>query len=447
MKGNKNLSVLLNVICSGGIKFLALLVSLMTTTAYMKYFNNDNVLGVWFTILSIITWILTFDLGIGNGLRNNLVSEIELGNKEKIKKYICTSYYYVAKIAVFAFLIGIIIIFITDFNKILNIDSLYIDGSTLKIVFAICFVSIIVEFVLKLVQSILNAYQKNAIANALSLLTSVIILIFVSIVKPYSATDGIIILSIIYFFALNLPLLTCTIIVLKKIFGCNLSLISLFFDNKFVDKKLIKKIMNLGILFFIIQLSLVVINSTDSFFISNIFGSIVVVNYQIYYKLYSIFIMGSAVIAAPIWSMITKSYVQKDFKWIKKSILILFCLFLCFLVSIVVFSLIIQFIINVWMKENAIVVDSKIVLVFSLYTILLIFINLASSIANGLNAIKSQIIITLIGALVKLPIILLLKKIDFDWIIVIIADIAVLCPLCIGLPIEIMLKLKKKEIK
>ena len=205
--------------------------------------------------------------------------------------------------------------------------------------------------------------------------------------------------------------------------------------------------MNLGILFFIIQLSLVVINSTDSFFISNIFGSIVVVNYQIYYKLYSIFIMGSAVIAAPIWSMITKSYVQKDFKWIKKSILILFCLFLCFLVSIVVFSLIIQFIINVWMKENAIVVDSKIVLVFSLYTILLIFINLASSIANGLNAIKSQIIITLIGALVKLPIILLLKKIDFDWIIVIIADIAVLCPLCIGLPIEIMLKLKKKEIK
>lgn len=67
-------TVLLNVISAFLIKGGALIVTLLTTPAYIRYFNKNSALGLWFTLLSVITWVLNFDLGIGNGLRNKLAT-------------------------------------------------------------------------------------------------------------------------------------------------------------------------------------------------------------------------------------------------------------------------------------------------------------------------------------------------------------------------------------
>ena len=88
--------VVKNILVSLFIKGGALLVSLLTMPAYFRYFNDEKILGVWFTILSMINWVINFDLGIGNGLRNYLVEAIAQDNTKKMKYYISSAYFSIA---------------------------------------------------------------------------------------------------------------------------------------------------------------------------------------------------------------------------------------------------------------------------------------------------------------------------------------------------------------
>ena len=438
---NKNFVVLSNVFGSGLVKVLALVISFFTTPAYIKYFDNDATLGVWFTILSILSWILSFDLGIGNGLRNNLVRELTNNNRENIEKYVTTSYAFISKIAIVIFIVVGMIVPFLNFNKILNISSEILSNKYLILAFEICLLAIMTEFVLKLIVSILNAKQKMAIANLLSVITSSLILVFVLLFKFNNVETSLITLTIVYFFALNVPLLVATLIYFKKEFG------TIKLNKKFYDKSIIPLIMKVGIAFFIIQLSLVVINSTDSFLVSNVFGSEVVVEYQKYYKLFNIIIMCSAIIAGPIWSMVTKSYVEKDYSWIKKICKIIIVLLGIIVLGLLGLNLLFDEIMHIWLKDSAPIIDNKIVFVLSFYTLIISIINFMSSIANGINALKTQFIVNLVGAIIKIPLVYFISYFINEWWIVILVNIICLLPSCIIMPFEIIAKFKKNKNK
>ena len=64
------INVIRNIFNSVIIKGGGIVVGLLTTPAYMNYFENHEILGVWFTILSVISWMLNFDLGIGKDVAN-----------------------------------------------------------------------------------------------------------------------------------------------------------------------------------------------------------------------------------------------------------------------------------------------------------------------------------------------------------------------------------------
>ena len=89
-KDDKN--IIINVAGAFFIKGLSLIISLLLTPAYIKFFNDEVALGLWFTVNSVLAWILNFDLGIGNGLRNHLTRTYTEGNLEESKKYLSSAY-------------------------------------------------------------------------------------------------------------------------------------------------------------------------------------------------------------------------------------------------------------------------------------------------------------------------------------------------------------------
>ena len=56
---NKTLSK--NLVITFILRLISLLVSFFATTAYMSYFKDDTTLGIWFTILSILNWVLNLN--------------------------------------------------------------------------------------------------------------------------------------------------------------------------------------------------------------------------------------------------------------------------------------------------------------------------------------------------------------------------------------------------
>ena len=88
---------------------------------------------------------------------------------------------------------------------------------------------------------------------------------------------------------------------------------------KFVNFKYAKELYSLGIKFFIIQISAVIIYSTDNIIIANILGPAEVTPYNIAFKYFSIIMIIFAIILRPMWSSVTDAYTKDDFNWIKKA--------------------------------------------------------------------------------------------------------------------------------
>ena len=72
-------------------KILAMGLSYISIPLFLKYLGEKDY-GIWMTIFSIVSWINTFDLGIGNGLKNKLTENYSKKNFQEMKEYIMTGY-------------------------------------------------------------------------------------------------------------------------------------------------------------------------------------------------------------------------------------------------------------------------------------------------------------------------------------------------------------------
>ena len=118
-----NKTIVYNTIGAFIVKGGALAISLFTMPAYIRYFDNQQILGLWFTMLSVLSWVLTFDLGIGNGLRNHLVPALVKRDQIKIKKYVASAYLVIGTVVILSIVFSIIFFRFINWNTIFNISS------------------------------------------------------------------------------------------------------------------------------------------------------------------------------------------------------------------------------------------------------------------------------------------------------------------------------------
>ena len=81
-----------NILVAFLVKGLSLIISVFSMPLYIRYFSNESVLGMWYTILSILAWIAVCDLGLGSGLRNRLTEAISHNSDEMKKQYVSSTY-------------------------------------------------------------------------------------------------------------------------------------------------------------------------------------------------------------------------------------------------------------------------------------------------------------------------------------------------------------------
>lgn len=435
IKNSNNRILTSNIFGSFFYKTFTLAIGFLLTPAYIRYFDNYVMLGVWFTLISIMAWVFNFDMGIGNGLRSNLVEPLLKKDEKKITELISSAYVILAVIMIPIIIIGSTLILIINWNILLNISSTLISENDLKITIIVLFIGIMIQFWLKIIFSILYAMQKTALPNFITLISNILLYLFLTICNFGNLNDKIIFLSLCYILVVNIPLLIFSYIIFKK----NRIIVS----YKFYRKKYIKDIMLLGGLFFYIQVGLMLILSTNDIIISTFYSPIYVVDFQIYNKWFNLFVVLFSLLSQPIWSAFSNAYKEKRFLWIFKVYKLFNLLALVGTLGCIFLALMFQMVVNAWLGENTINVDNKTLIYFVLVSSLLMFINASTSVANAFNKLKCQVICVSIGVMIKIILLLSLSTFITDWSIIIAITVISLIPLFIAQPISTLKMLKK----
>ena len=403
--GNKNL--INNVLGSFLVRGFGFLVSFALFPLYLNYFDDNTVLGCWFTMCSVLSWIQVFDLGIGNGLRNHLTADLSLKNYESARQYISSSYILMGGVTVFISFLAFIISRYIDWNSVFNISEQSISPESLRkgVVIALC--GVLCFFFLKLIISILYALPKSALPNFLNLLSTVLLLIFLWVYDPTGDVErDFVTISWVQAVTGCLPLLVATIIVFAKDLKECLPSFKYFRWDKATG------VLSLGILFLVLYIKI--------FSIAGTFVSLALI---------------------PVWSAVTKAFVEKRYDWIIKLVR-----FLYFVAGIaVLFQLaIIPFldpILEFWLGEKAIEVNLSAALLFALLGCVMIWVSVLTSVVNGLGTLKCQLYGFLWAVLFKVVVIVLFSS-WVPWTIVITATIVGLLPYCVWQPVVMSRQLK-----
>lgn len=436
-KNNKEVSknVILTIIIKGG----AMLISVLTVPAYIKYFGNDTAYGAWLTIAAVFTWINMFDFGIGNGLRNFLVKSIAEKDNKACKTYVSSAYVSIGFISLLFLIVGLGISFFVDWNVILKVPKDLISAGTFRRFIQIVFCGVIIHFFFMLINSIFYAIQKTFWPNLLSLLTQTIILIYIALPNNGTLNNKLMELSFVYVMAYNIPLLVATFV----LFFGKLKTIrpAVWCFNRDISKS----ILGLGGMFFVIQISLIALNSSNEVYINAFFVSEDVVQYNYYYKLFYIISVFVSLLGQPIWSAITKAYCEKRYHWIMRIWKVLAGVATICAIGSIGLAILYQPIADLWLGKGQLIVSFLPVTLFAIMTIQMAIINLSNCLSNGLGKLKMQAIFTVVGALLKLPLTWIFAKILGVWYAVILATIIASLPLMVIQPIYMFKYIKKLE--
>jgi O-antigen/teichoic acid export membrane protein len=437
-KGDRSKLVIKNAFISVGLKGFSVLIGLLLMPMYLHYFGKDSILGVWLTLISVLNWIFTFDLGIGNGLRNHLVYALAHQDDELARTYIASAYFSLSGICGLI-IVGLLIAFPNvDCNRVFNVSTEILNPEELNYGVMILLIGIMMQFVLKSINAILFALQKAAVPSLLNLISNILLLLYMATMVHLGKSGHIINLAYFYIVATNGPLLITTIVIFRgALKHCRPSI-------HYVKKEKIKEVVSLGFAFLWLQVMGMMISSTNRFLIASFIAPQEVVSYEVYYKVFGLVNMLLIIAITPVWSAVTDAVAKGDYQWIiklKDKVYTLFGLAILAVFGVFLGS---KVIITYWMGPEYILENMKFPVMMALFIVIYIWSGINANIVAGLNKLNVALIFLSIGAIMNIPLAYLFTRYEATWFAIVLANSLSLLPYCIIETIDTNRLLKKK---
>ena len=353
---------------------------------------NQYEYGIWLTINSVLIWIDQFDMGLGNGLRNKLAESLANNNKEKAQRQVSTTVIMLTLIIIPIYFILSLIITRTNLYELLNIDPIKVPNLIKIVLFSLAFVCS--TFISKFIGYIYLGLQLPAVNNMLVVLGQTLALLLI-ITLSLLGDKSLLHIAIAYTISpLLIYILSYPITFSKYKFLC--PKISLF------DIKELKELLNLGIVFFLIQLSGLIIFASSNILISKLFSPSEVTPYQISYRYFSLVLVLFSLISTPLWTATTEAYTRGEYIWIKKHISKMKIIVVILAICLFIMTLCADVFYKIWIGNN-IKIDITMSVLMAFYIFELIYSMCFSNILFGIGKIKIISIITIIEAIIFIP--------------------------------------------
>lgn len=373
------------------LKFVSIGLSFLLIPLTINYLTITEY-GIWITLFTVMNWVNFLDMGLGLGLRNKLAEAVSKNNLNEVRTYLSTGIFsmiIMGAILLILFLIGIQLI---NLQSIFNTEEISEYDLYISTLFTGIF--IILAFVLSLINQIYYAYQKAAITGTIQIVHNLIMLIIVYYLTLQFTHK-------LFYFILSFGIAT----LLSRII-----FIFIFFYNnnnilpkvKYVKLESLKNICNLGIKFFVVQITCIVLFSSSNILITQCLGPEYVRSYDVVFKVFSVITIAHGLILSPLWSAYTDAYVKRDFNWLKNSLKKTIYLMIPIIICVFIIIWQIDFIISFWLRTT-INIPEYLPICMGLYVIVLCWDNVWSYFVNGVGKISIQLYSKIISVIIILP--------------------------------------------
>ena len=389
-----------NIAVSFIVKGISILIMFAMVPLLINQLNPEKY-GVWITFASLISWFSFFDIGLGNGLKNTLANKLATNDIPGAKKAISTAYISISVLALV--LVSIFIIgnkYLNRANLLNAPDSLNSELSALSYFVIISF---FLQLVLKLISSIFDAIQMPAVSGAITALGNLLAIILILLIILVYKSHSLLIYGIVLSTSPILAMLISTIYFFRK----KHAYLSPSFRS--FDRSMVKSLFGLGAKFFLIQITSIVLYSTNSFIIAHVVGVESVTTYDIAYKYAGIFQMAFTIILSPIWVASTDAYVSNNIDWIYKAISKLNKVLFLIVIASVIQLLVSKQLYWLWIRDK-VSINYSLTLFMQIYFIVSMRGGIYCMVLNGIGKIKMQFIFNFAECLIHIPLAIILGK-------------------------------------
>ncbi|MCK0131216.1 oligosaccharide flippase family protein [Flavobacteriaceae bacterium F08102] len=299
-----------NIVASFLIKGVSMVVGFLLVRVTIDYLNKD-VYGIWLTLTSLIGYITFFEIGLGNGLKNKLAEALAVKDYALGKIYVSTTYAILGMVILVVATVFFVANFFIDWTVVLNTDASL--TKELRNVAFVVFGFFFVRFLIQLMNIVLLADQRPAVANLFGPIGNLMVLIIVYILTQ--TTEG----SLIYvsWVFSGIPVL---VLLVASIYFYSTHYKHIAPSFKSVNFGYARNLLNLGVQFFFIQIAGLIIYQSSNLIIAQYFGTSEVTVYNIGYKYFQIITMIFSIILTPFWAAYTEAWAKDDIQWIKNSV-------------------------------------------------------------------------------------------------------------------------------
>lgn len=388
-----------NIVGSFAVKGLSILTSLALVPLTLKMLDNEKY-GIWITLYSIVTWFNIMDIGLGNGFRNKFAEAVALNKIEKARKLTEAIYGSSIIIAFVFFVVYFAVHPFLNWHKILNVSYTF-DENISQIVFWV-FVLFSMQMIFKNIGTILLALQKTVYSNMVQFLGSLLALIAIMFLGKLGLAN-LRSISVTFMVSPLLVYLFYTIVLFQK------KLKSFIPRNLKVESYYFREIINLGIKFFFIQITTIVMFSSGNFIITQFYGPEQVTPYNISYRLFASTMSIFTIIIAPFWSAYTEAMARNDYEWIKMVLKKLNLVWIVFVIGLLALLIVSPWIYKIWVGEH-VEISFLLSASFAIYAALLSWSGMFAQFLNGVGKIKIQLYIAIFQCITNIPLAIFLAK-------------------------------------
>lgn len=382
------------------LRFIVLTLGFVVVKLAYNYLDQTRY-GVWMTILAIFQWVAVVDLGISNGLRNRLTECLAKNDIKMAKTYVSTAY------AVFGMFILLLMAATYFLLRIVNYEALFNVNTQIasEIRTMILFITplFLFTFYLSIINAVLYAKQDSALYDFRFFIFNIVYIIAIVVIKVFTH-NSLMMLSASYIFGTIASYIILTLYLFSKRYQ------DISPGLSFIRIGYIKNILNIGVLFLVVQITNVVLMSADNILITQLLGPEHVSVYQIVNKPFIVVYILFTGITAPLWSAFTDHYTRNDLAWITGTIKKMLKLLIPIAGMLIIVALSLKLLIYLWIGKELDYSLLHIVLI-CLYVIQLSWNVIFVSFCNGVGKLKSQLLFTVISAVMNIPLSVVFVKV------------------------------------